>query len=186
MNVLAVGGTMREYSTSLFALNYALSIAERCGATTNLIALRSMRLPIYLPETSLDDYGDINVANFVLSVRRANALFLSTGAYHGTIAGVTKNALDFLGYLSNDPIPNLRNKVVGLIATSRGGRASVTAVHAMIDVVLSLEGVVSPSYVAITQSEDVFDLNGNIKNEYWAGKLKSLVFETMELARKIS
>ncbi len=54
------------------------------------------------------------------SLRGADAVLLSTAAYHGTLVGVTKNALDFAQFMARDEEPYLQDNVVGLIATAAG------------------------------------------------------------------
>lgn len=43
--VVGIGGTLREESTSLLALEAALRAAEEAGATTDLLDLRELDLP---------------------------------------------------------------------------------------------------------------------------------------------
>ena len=85
---------MREDSTSLRALEEALRTAEEAGATTELLDLHELALPMYEPGRPIEEYGE-GVERLVESMRDADAMIWSTAAYHGTLAGVTKNALDF-------------------------------------------------------------------------------------------
>src|SRR3712207_1091910 len=94
LHVVGIGGTLREDSTSLLALEEALRAAEKAGATTELLDLRKLDLPLYEPGKPLEGCGE-NVKEVVEAMRGAAALLWSTAAYHGTLAGVTKNALDF-------------------------------------------------------------------------------------------
>ena len=96
--VVGIGGTLREYSTNRIALERALEAAQRSGALVELLDLNVLQLPMYLPDPALEAYG-ANVQTFVEMASRAHAMIWSTGAYHGTLAGVTKNALDFLEFL---------------------------------------------------------------------------------------
>ncbi len=89
LKVVGIGGTLREGSSSLGALRRALDSAEDVGAEVELLDLRELALPMYEPGRPLDDYGP-EVRRFVEAVRGADALILSTAAYHGTLAGVTK------------------------------------------------------------------------------------------------
>lgn len=73
------------------------------------------------------------------------------GTYHGTLAGATKNALDFIQLMAGDEIPYLQDKVVGLIATAGGDLAGANAVAAMVHAVDTLRGTVAPLTVAIPQ-----------------------------------
>ena len=106
LRVVGIGGTLRGGSTSLAALRRALGAAEEAGAEVELLDLRELGLPMYEPGLALEEFGE-NVGRFIEAVRGADALLISTAAYHGTLAGVTKNALDFTQFLARDERPYL-------------------------------------------------------------------------------
>ncbi len=184
LHLVGIGGTLREGSTSLLALEEALRAAEEAGATTELLDLRELDLPLYEPGKPLEEYGE-NVKELVEAMRRADALLWSTAAYHGTLAGVTKNALDFAQFLSRDERPYLQDRIVGLISTAGGGMAAVNAIGAMVNVVHALRGVAAPLSVPLTQSWTAFDEEGNIRNEGVAGRLESLGRLVVEMAARL-
>ena len=185
LRVVGVGGTLREGSTSLGALRRPLAAAEEAGADTELLDLRELDLPMYEPGRQLEVYGE-NVGRFVEAVRGADALLLSTAAYHGTLAGVTKNALDFVQFLARDERPYLQDKVVGLIATAGGEMAGASAARAMVDVVHALRGVAAPLVVAIPQVWRRADENGDITDERYAARLDGLGRLVVETAGRLS
>jgi FMN reductase len=173
IRVLGIGGTLRENSTSRWALEYALQAAAAAGATTELLTLHELNLPMFVPGKPVEAY-DSSVARLLEAIRSADALILSTAGYHGTVAGVTKNALDFLEFLADDERPYLHEKVVGLIATSGGEMAAVNAINAVGHAVHALRGTVAPLLVAIPQSYLVFDAQGQIADSKWTGRLEQL------------
>lgn len=175
---------MREGSTGLSALKEALRAAKEAGATTELLDLRELDLPMYEPGKSLDEYEE-NVEKLVEAMRGADALLWSTAAYHGTLAGLTKNALDFAQYLARDERPYLEDRVVGLIATAGGGMAAVNAINAMVNVIHALRGVAAPLSVPVTQSWKAFDEEGNVRDEGVARRLESLGGLVVEMAAKL-
>jgi FMN reductase len=184
LHVVGIGGTLREGSTGLLALEETLRAAEEAGATTELLDLRELDLPLYEPGKPLEEYGE-NVQNLVEAMRGADALLWSTAAYHGTLAGVTKNALDFAQVLARDERPYLEDRVVGLIATAGGGMGAINAINAMINVVHALRGVAAPLSVPVTQSWKAFDEEGNIRDEGVTGRLESLGGLVVEMAAKL-
>lgn len=183
VNVLALGGTLKPKSRSLGALKYALNAAKDAGATTELLDLNELDLPMFHPGKRLEEY-DETVQQFIESVRHADAMLWSTAGYHGTLAGVTKNALDFLEYLSGGNRPYLDGKVIGLIAVAGGELASVNAIGAMVHVVHSLRGTVAPLLVAIPQARINFDAEGQPTHERWTNRLTMLGKQVVELGRR--
>jgi FMN reductase len=184
LKVVGIGGTLREGSSSLGALRRALDSAEDAGAEVELLDLRELALPMYEPGRPLDDYGP-EVRRFVEAVRGADALILSTAAYHGTLAGVTKNALDFTQFLARDERPYFDGRIVGLISTAGGDQAATNANGAMINVVHALRGIVAPFMVAIPQAWRITDGDGNITDENQGGQLDQLGALVVELAERV-
>ena len=184
LHVVGIGGTLREGSRGLLALEEALRAAEEAGATTELLDLRELDLPMYEPGKPLEEYAE-NVRELVEAMRGADALLWSTAAYHGTLAGLTKNALDFAQFLARDERPYLQDKVVGLIATASGGMGAVNAINAMVSISHALRGVAAPLSVSVTQSWKTFDEEGNIRDEGVARRLESLGRLVVEMAAKL-
>lgn len=184
LRVVGIGGTLRSGSTSLGALRRALRASGRAGAEVELLDLRELDLPMYEPGRPLDGYGP-EVRRFVEAVRGADALIVSTAAYHGTLAGVTKNALDFIQFLGRDERPYLDSRVVGLITTAGGDQAAVNSNGAMVNVVHALRGVVAPLLVVLPKSWRISDEDGNIVDESYGGRLDRLGRLVVELGGRL-
>lgn len=183
--IVGVGGTLREASTSLGALKKALAAAEGTGAEVELLDLNELRLPMYEPGKALEEYGP-EVRRFVETLKGADAVILSTAAYHGSFAGVTKNALDFLQFLAGDERPYLDGKVVGLVATAGGDLAGANAVRALVDVAHSLRAVVAPLTVAVPKVWQRADEAGNITDEQYGERLDALGRLVAETAGRLA
>ena len=181
LKVVGVGGTLREGSASLGALRRALAAAGEAGAETELLDLRELDLPMYQPGVTLDEYGP-GVEWLVKELRGADAVLISTAAYHGTLAGVTKNALDFAQFLSGGEHPYFDGKVVGLISTAGGEQAGANATGALVHVVHALRGVVAPLVVSISKTSQRADGSGEITDELYGRRLDSLGGLVVDLA----
>lgn len=184
LNVVGLGGTLREGSTSLGALKRVLQAAEEAGADTEILDLRVLDLPMYVPGKKLGEYGE-NVEWFLESIRAADALVISTAAYHGTLAGVTKNALDFTQFLARDEDPYLDGRVVGLVATAGGAQAATNATGALVNVVHALRGIVAPLMVPIPKAWQLSDGEGNITDANYGGRLDKLGELLVDLATRL-
>ena len=184
LSVVGIGGTLRENSTSLGALKRVLWAAEEAGAHAELLDLRELDLPMYAPGKKLGDYGE-NVERFLEVIRGADAAVVSTAAYHGTLAGVTKNALDFTQFLARDEKPYLDGKVVGLVATAGGDQAATNATGALVHVVHALRGIVAPLMVPIPKAWQASNGKGNITDENYGGRLDNLGGLLVDLASKL-
>jgi FMN reductase len=185
LKVVGVGGTLREGSASLGALRRALAAAGEAGAETELLDLRELEIPMYEPGKALEEYGP-GVGRLVEALRGADAVLISTAAYHGTLAGVTKNALDFAQFLSGGDYPYFDGKVVGLISTAGGEQAGTNATGALVHVVHSLRGVVAPLMVPISKAWQRADTSGDITDELYGRRLDSLGELVVDLAGRLA
>ena len=181
LRVVGLGGTLREGSASLGAVRRALAAAAKAGAETELLDPRELDLPMYEPGGALDEYGP-GVRRLVEALRGADGVLISTAAYHGTLAGVTKNALDFAQFLSDGEHPYLDGKVVGLISTAGGEQAGANATGALVHVVHSLRGVVAPLVVSISKAWQRADGSGEITDELYGRRLDTLGELVVDLA----
>ena len=172
-HIVGIGGTYRSGSTSLWSLKRALEAAAHAGATTELVDLGKLDLPMFRPHIQLGDFGS-GAEHLVAAVRRAGGLLLSSAAYHGTLAGITKNALDYFEFLSGGERPYLAERTVGLIATAGGDMAGVNAANAMVHVVHSLRGNVAPLIVSIPNAGRSIGLEGESAKPCWIDKLDKL------------
>jgi FMN reductase len=155
MPVLAcLGGSMRERSVTRAALNAAARIASAKGFEIDMLDVRDLNLPMYVPDVyEPDEYEPQyreNIRRFVASCRRADAMLWASPAYHGTVSGVVKNALDFVELLAEDARPYLHQMPIGLIAVND----SVTF-SAMMNAVYELRGWLAPTHVLVRR--DCFD-----------------------------
>ena len=184
MKVVGIDATLRENSTSLGALRRSLAAAEEAGAEVELLDLNELRLSMYKPGKPLYAYGE-SVRRLIEATREADALLVSTAAYHGTLAGVTKNALDFVQFLGNEEPAYLDGKAVGLISTAGGEQAAANANAAMVNVVHSLRGIVAPLMVGVTRAWKHTDDGGDITDDNYGRRLDSLGELVVNLAEKI-
>ncbi|WP_228282499.1 NADPH-dependent FMN reductase [Rubrobacter tropicus] len=178
---MGIGGTLREGSASLGALGRALAAAGEAGADTEILDLRELNLPMYEPGLPLEEHGP-GAERLVAALRGADAVIVSTAAYHGTLAGVTKNALDFAQFLSGGEHPYFDGKVVGLISTAGGEQAGANATGAMVHVVHALRGVVAPLVVSIPKAWQRTDGSGAVTDESYGRRLDSLGGLVVDLA----
>lgn len=183
LRILGFGGTLRRGSRSLAALDKALEGAKSRGASTMRLDLRQLDLPFFRPGVPLSDYP-MSVAEWVEAARQADGMIWSTGAYHGTLTGATKNALDFLEFLAVDGY--LDGLPVGLIAVSGGRMAAVRAIDAMVHSVHALRGTVIPLTVAIGKSREAISPEGQVEDRALESRLHKLGQLLAETAAPLS
>src|SRR5215470_10684706 len=156
LKVIGLGGSLAQHSTSLAALKIALEGAAEGSATTELLDIKELSLPMYDPAVKKTPESVVKLCE---AIHQASGLIWSSPMYNGTISGSFKNALDWLILLGDRHPPYLTDKVVGLISTA-GGVQGLQAVNTMEFVVRALRGWAVPLVMPIAQSWKAFDKKG--------------------------
>lgn len=155
--ILGIGGTPRAGSSSEQALGVSLRAAEAEGAETITIAGASLMLPMYNPAIE----ARTPEARFLLdSIRRADGLIIASPAYHGSLSGLIKNALDYTEDLRKDERVYLDGMAIGLIVCAGGWQAAGQTLGALRDVVHALRGWPTPLGATLNTSTRLFDEAG--------------------------
>jgi len=156
LKVVGLGGSLAQHSTSLAALKIALAGAAQGRATTELLDIKKLSLPMYDPANKKTPESVVKLCE---AIHQADGLIWSSPMYNGTISGSFKNALDWLILLGDRHPPYLTDKAVGLISTA-GGVQGLQAVNTMEFVVRALRGWAVPLVMPIAQSCKAFDKKG--------------------------
>jgi FMN reductase len=178
VRVLGIGGSTRQGSMSLLALNVALKLAGEQGASTSLAAVRDLDLPMYNGERHLRDYPP-SLPWLLEEVRAADAYIICSPTYHGTISGAVKNVLDSLEFLSGDQPRYLGGKAVALLGY--GGASAMNVINSLYHTVRTLNAYVVPTVVILARDHLDPD-NVAIRDANTRRRLATMVHEVIDLA----
>jgi FMN reductase len=179
VRVLAVGGSTRPGSSTEKALQVCAAAAGSAGAQVELVAGRSLILPIYDTETS---ERSAEALALVEALRRADAVVIASPGYHGGMSGMIKNALDYVEDLRGDPRPYLDGMPVGCIAVAHGWQATVSTLHNLRVTVHALRGWPSPLGAAINAAGHPFAEDGTCLDETVRFQLETVAAQVVEFA----
>ncbi len=176
--VLGLGGSLRQPSESEVALRMALRGAQEAGAEIEIITADGLDLPLY-PSPRMEEHPA--VVALLKAARRADGLILASPAYHGTMSGALKNALDYFQFMAGDDPPYLDGRAVGVVSTGAGTQATVQTCNALRDVVHALRGWPTPIGVPIHGSKPIMAATGEIE-EKTAAMLRAMGAQVVEFA----
>ena len=160
--IVGIGGTMRPGSSSERALAESLRAAEAAGARTLLISGQGLALPLYDPSTTT---RSPEAKTLVDAFRACDGLIVSSPAYHGTISGLVKNALDYAEDLRTDNRVYFDGIAVGCIACGGGWQAAVQTLSCLRTIVHCLRGWPTPLGAALNTSTPLFDQAGDCTDQ---------------------
>jgi FMN reductase len=90
----------------------------------------------------------------VSELAAADGVVLASPAYHGSISGLVKNALDHVEELRNDERPYLSGRAVGCLAVAQGWQGAVSTLAALRDVTHALRGWPTPRRFSCSRRSD--------------------------------
>jgi FMN reductase len=155
--ILGVGGTPRTGSATERALATCLAAAAEVGAETEIITGPDLVLPMYNPS---DSYRSPEAARLVDLYRRCDGVVIASPAYHGSVSGLVKNALDYVEDLRTEERVYFDGLAVGLIACAAGWQATGQTLTALRSIAHALRGWPTPLGAALNTAAKIFDEQG--------------------------
>ncbi len=178
--ILGVGGTTRPNSTTERALAIALRAAAAEGAQTELLAGPDLMLPMYTPNAEERTEGGRRLVDLY---RRCTGLIVASPAYHGSMSGLIKNALDYAEDLRTDGRTYFDGIAVGVIACAGGWQAAVQTMTALRAVAHALRGWPTPLGAAINTSIPLFSPEGECIDLSSKFQLETVGRQVVQFAR---
>jgi len=175
--IVGIGGTARPDSTSERALRASLLSLERLGARTELFGADALNLPLY-DGSALGPAAE----RMVGAIRRCDGLIIATPAYHGTLSGLVKNALDYFEELRADERPYLEGRAVGCIVCAWGPQAIGTAIVSVRSTIHALRGWPTPMAAGISSAGLSFDEHGTCMDPAAQQQLELVAQQVWEFA----
>lgn len=179
--IVGIGGTARAGSSSELALRFALKAASEYGAQVSLIAGDDLILPMYSPESRVDDARSRRLVDLL---RNSDGIIVASPGYHGSLSGLVKNALDYTEDMRADTRPYFEGRAVGSIVCAAGWQAIGTTLTALRSIIHALRGWPTPIGVGINTSTKAFDGQGDCLDPAVAEQLRLLARQVVDFARR--
>jgi len=178
--IVALGGNAIAGGSAERLLQHVLARCETHGADGLLFAGEAIDLPLYAPHRS----ERCSKAQALLeALRTADGIIVASPAYHGTVSGVVKNALDYVQDLALDAQPYFDGRAVGLIAVAGGWQAAGSTLATLRSITHALRGWPTPLGVAANSSQPLFDANGVVADRDINQQLDILAQQIVSFAR---
>jgi azobenzene reductase len=172
MRVMIVSGSLHRASGTRAALKVAAELLQEKGVEVDFYDLGEHRFPLYDPDA---DVTPEEAADFRARAKEANAFLFGTPEYHNAMSGALKNALDYIGSRQ------VRNKLVGLLASAGGGKGGMNALNNLRTVVRGIMGLALPDQVVV--DEDDFDKQMNLLNAERRTRIEALALAVVRYVK---
>ncbi|HEX5740369.1 MAG TPA: NAD(P)H-dependent oxidoreductase [Pilimelia sp.] len=150
-SIVLVSGSLRRGSTCDRVAQLCARYCTALGAHTRLFPGASLRFPFYEP--GLADTHD-GLRDFLDALAGASGVVLVSPAYHGTVSGLLKNALDFVNDLGGTR-PYLDGRAVACLAVGGGSQGAASTLATLRTVSHALRGWPTPLGVVVTPPADL-------------------------------
>lgn len=178
--IVALGGNATAGGSAERLLRHALARCAAEEAETTLFAGDAIDLPLYAPH-----HNDrcAKAAALIAALRGADGVIVASPAYHGTVSGVVKNALDYAQDLAADAQPYFDGRAVGLVAVAGGWQAAGSTLATLRSITHALRGWPTPMAVTANSSQPLFDPDGLLTDQGIAMQLDIMTQQVLLFAR---
>lgn len=166
MKALIFNGSLDQeaFRTSRRIAQYYADQFQSLGIEVEQVHLSDYQIPIFHPRAV--EPTPESVLKFVEAFTSSTIQVWLSPLYHGGMAGVMKNALDWLELTSSNQPAYLTNKVVGLGCWS-GGNQAMQGIQSMDNVAKALRAWTLPFQISMNSSDmyEDNDLSGFYKSK---------------------
>lgn len=172
MKVLGIGGTLRKGSYSKALLFEAQKLAPK-DVVVEIAEIGEF--PLYNPDIPMPDI----IQQFKNKIKEADAILFSTAEYNYSIPGSLKNAIDWGSRPYGDN--SFEDKPAAIMSESTGINAGSKAQYHLRQMTVFLNvHVLNKPEVMVPNAPEMFDEQGNIKDEHTKDKIKELLVALVE------
>lgn len=180
--ILGVGGTLRAQSTGQKALAHVLARARERGARTELLSGPALDLPLYAPENTERTEA---AQRMITLMRECDGLVICSPAYHGSVSGLVKNALDYTEDMSRDARVYFDGLPIGCIACCAGWQAAGPTLAALRAIAFALRAWPTPMGGVINSTQPVFDAAGSCVDSSTRVQLDMIADQVIDFALRL-
>lgn len=179
IKILGFAGSLRNDSYNKALLRAA---SELLPENTELEIFDLANIPLY--NQDLDGQAPSSVLEFKDKIKTADAILIATPEYNYSIPGVLKNAMDWASRPYGDN--SFDNKPLAIMGASIGNLATARAQYHLRQTCVFLNmHVVNQPEVMVASVQDKVDSNGVLTDETTKEIIKNLLFNLVELTRKL-
>jgi len=173
-HVVCLSGSLSPGSRSERVAAWCAAESAELGAETSLVTGAQMEFPFYRPARA----RPLAVKRFLSLLSSADGVVVVAPAYHGTVPGLLKNALDYVDDLQGGAQPFLDGRSVGCVAVSAGEQGAASTLTTLRTIAHALRGWPTPLGVAVSGDSE-FDAGGNPTGQRLVFQLRQMLGQVL-------
>jgi chromate reductase, NAD(P)H dehydrogenase (quinone) len=175
LKLLLIAGSARQGALSVRLRDAARRIADSAGATSEVLDLRSLALPLYDGDLEASQGVPAGATTLRDAIAAADALLISTPEYNGFPTPLVINAFAWLSRLK-DGLAVAVDKPVALVSSSPGALGGLRAMNFLrqyLQLVYQMQVV--PPQLAVARAHEAFLTDGLLADPKAAASLEAVV-----------
>jgi NAD(P)H-dependent FMN reductase len=182
LKLLLIAGSARRGALSVKLRDAARRLAEAQGASTSVLDLRELALPVYDGDLEAGDGVPSGVTRLRDAIAAHDALLIVTPEYNGFPTPLVINAFDWLSRLP-DGVKTTADKPVALLASSPGALGGLRAMNFLRQYLqMAFAMLVVPQQQALGRAGEAFADDGSIAEARTAAGVDGVVRAVLKLA----
>lgn len=188
--ILAFAGSAREASFNKKLVKIAANGAKLAGADVTYLDLRDLPMPLFDQDLEEKEGLPDNVLKFKALLKEHQGFLIAAPEYNSSITPLLKNAIDWASrsepgepYLA---LTCFRGKIAAIMATSPGGLGGLRGLVHVRSILENIGVLVIPEQKAIPNAFQVFDEQGNLKDQEQQKAIEDIGRKLTEVVAKLS
>ncbi|RAY16152.1 NADPH-dependent oxidoreductase [Actinomadura craniellae] len=177
--VLLSGSLSQDSRTNRIARWCAGQCAAR-GATTSVFCGADLDFPFYRPDGA--ERTERETA-FLDALADSDGVILVSPAYHGTVSGLLKNALDYVNELARDTRPYLDGRVIGCVSVALSEQGAGSTLTTLRTIGHALRGWPTPLGVALAGARASLDSEGGPADPVVHAQMATMLGQVLGMAK---
>jgi NAD(P)H-dependent FMN reductase len=175
LKLLLIAGSARQGALSIRLRDAARRVADSAGATSEVLDLRALTLPLYDGDLEERDGVPAGAAALRDAIAAADAVLIATPEYNGFPTPLLINAFDWLSRLK-DGLAVTADKPVALVASSPGALGGLRAMNFLRQYLqMAFQMPVVPPQQAVGRAHEAFAPDGSLADPKAAAALDGVV-----------
>lgn len=174
--ILAFSGSTRAGSFNQQLVQTTAKGARSAGADVTVIDLKDYPLPLFDEDLEQDQGTPENATKLKQLFIEHDGLLISSPEYNSSLSPLLKNTIDWVSR-SAEGEPRMvayTGKVAALMAASPGGLGGLRGLVHVRSILSSIGVIVLPDQIAVPRAFEVFDKDGQIKDEQQRARIEGL------------
>ena len=180
-HIIGICGSNRDLSFNAMLLRHALSVATEMGATTEIIDLSSLNLPVYDPNLEATNFPpEASVLKAKLTA--ADGILITCPEYNGFVTPLLLNALTWATRGQGGMYDAFKGQPIAVLSTSPGAMGGLRMQRSFMTMLSDMGAVCIPSHCTLGKAMAIFK-DGTLTDERSQQKVSTAVGQLLHFSR---